>query len=102
MRHFSLIRLLAFATPSESFQQSSTHVALQSAAQQHHATPRVTRKLTSAVKSHSIRVEEEQDDTSRRRALGSLFAGGSLAFLGASRSNALDMDAFINSEVRVP
>ena len=110
MRHFELLRFLAFATSPDSLH--SSHVALQQSSQQqnrHSPTSKPTslvRRLSSAVESHREIVQgasaeqEEKQTTTRRRALSSIFAaaGGSLAFVGAS--NALDMDAFVNSQVR--
>lgn len=55
-----------------------------------------------AVTAHGYNVSPAKNvDSSavaRRQALGSIF-GGSVAFLGASAANALDMDAFANAQI---
>jgi hypothetical protein len=51
--------------------------------------------LATSVTGYSVPTESA---VARRQALGAIF-GGSVAFIGASAANALDMDAFANSQI---
>jgi hypothetical protein len=109
MRLFSSICFLAVLAPTESLhQQSPTQFATV------HPQNSAGRTLLGRKQSHAIRtfdavrLSSSSDDCAnndsqvgRRRALHSIFcfAGGSVAFV--KRGNALDMDAFMNAEVRL-
>jgi len=58
--------------------------------------------LSAAASVHGYSVPPAKSvDTSvvaRRQAIGAIF-GGSVAFVGASAANALDMDAFVNAQI---
>lgn len=102
MRHFSLLRLLTFSsfTSSDGFQSGGPNIA---------ATTHFGRghRLHQSIQAAATSAETEATVLqSRRRALHSML-GGSIAFVAASGkatspfANALDMDAFVNAQVRV-
>ena len=89
MRHFSLTQILTFSlapSSSDGLAHSSGRVA------QHQHQSATTSSMPVPLK--------EEHVTGRRRALQSIFASGA-AFVGgsANKVNALDMDAFVNSQL---
>jgi hypothetical protein len=90
MRHFSLMRFLVVAS-----------FAISSPETQVNALAAATNQARRSTQLHSARMPTEEGlSSSRRAALATVF-GASLAFVTQQQpANALDMDAFMNSELQ--